>query len=329
MEVESTVREDSTGRIIRTDRSLDITVLMGGPSAEREVSLLSGKAIAAALERLGHHVRRADITSTNVSALDADDIDLVFIALHGDFGESGQVQELCENRGVPYTGSDPRASEMAMDKAAAKQIFKHASLTTPEWAIIEEFHDPAKVAVWLEEFPPPVVIKPVDGGSSIDITIARDETGRDKAIDALLDKYSRAMIEQFVSGREMTVSILGGMALPVLEIIPDEEFYNYHAKYDDCGTRYVFDHGLDDSTVRTLQASALRAHEALNCRDMSRVDFILDDAGIAQILEINTIPGFTSHSLLPMAAKKTGISFERLVDAIAAMAMKRQVAISH
>lgn len=305
-------------------RSLDVTVLMGGPSDEREVSLASGAAIADGLERIGHRVTRADICRSDSSALDRAGIDVVFIAMHGDFGESGEVQALCEARGLRYTGSAPQASEQAIDKAASKQIFKRAGLKTPDWMIIEEFHPPESVRQWLAEIPPPVVIKPVDGGSSVDIVIARDEARRDRAIDEMLDKYGRVMMERLVAGREITVGILGEEPLPVLEVVLAREFYDLTAKYcDDAGTQYIFDHGLSDETVAAFQADAMTAHRSLGCRDMSRVDFILDAAGDKQVLEINTIPGFTSHSLLPMAAARAGIGFDELVGRIVEMAMQR------
>jgi D-alanine-D-alanine ligase len=303
---------------------LDITVLMGGPSSERDISLLSGAAVADALERRGHKVCRADINPTDTSALERPEIDVVFIALHGEFGESGEVQELCENAGLRYTGSGPRASELAMDKAATKQAVKRLGLPTPDWMIIEEFHAPAQVAKWLPELDVPVVLKPVDGGSSVDVVIARTHAQRDEALEDLLDKYGRIMLERYVKGRELTVGILGDQALPVLEILPDGEFYDYRAKYsDDAGTTYTFDHALDAAAVATLQANALATHRCLGCRDMSRVDFMLDENGVGWMLEINTIPGFTSHSLLPKAAARIGIDFDELCDRIAKMAMAR------
>lgn len=308
----------------RTTDLLDVTVLMGGPSAEREVSLMSGEAVAAALTRGGHRVRRADISPRDVSALDRKDIDVVFIALHGEFGESGEVQELCELRSLPYTGAGPRASRIGLDKAASKQLFKQAGLATPDWMIIEEFHTPQTYRPWLEEFSLPVVVKPVTGGSSVDVTIARDEETRDTALDELLDRYGRTLVEKYVPGRELTVGILGTQALPVLEVIPAGEFYDLHAKYDDdAGTQYVFDHGLGDRLTRHLQRDALTAHEAVGCRDLSRVDFVLAEDGTPQVLEINTIPGFTSHSLLPMAAARVGIDFDELVDRLVRMAADR------
>ncbi len=325
MEVESAPREDRVAPDGTSQRLLDVTVLMGGPSSEREVSLMSGTAIADGLARVGHRVRRADISPRDTTALDAADIDVVFIALHGEFGESGEVQSLCEHRNLRYTGSGPVPSKLGLDKAAAKQIFKRAAgLDTPDWMILEEFHPPALRKKWLAEIPPPVVLKPVTGGSSVDVTIARDEHTRDEALEDLMDKYGRAMLERFVPGRELTVGILGDRALPVLEIRPRQAFYDYRAKYaDDAGTQYVFDHGLEEDVIRRTQAAALEAHRVLGCRDLSRVDFILDAQNRPQIIEINTIPGFTSHSLLPMAAGRAGIPFDRLVDMLVQMAADR------
>jgi len=324
METQVAAKEGKTVQARACTRPLDITVLMGGPSSEREVSLVSGAAISDALERRGHRVTRCDISPSDASALDRKGIDVVFIALHGAFGESGAVQELCEARGLRYTGSGQRSSELAMDKAASKQFLRQAGLSTPDWVIVEEFHKPQQYRKWLAGLSLPVVLKPVDGGSSVDIVIAGSEADRDQAMDYLLDKYGRTMVERFVKGREFTVGVLGEQALPVLEIIPAREFYDYTAKYsDDAGTRYVFDHGLREDQVRAFQEAALTAHHCLGCRDMSRADFILGESGPPQILEINTIPGFTGHSLLPMAAAKVGIGFDELVDRIVATAMQR------
>ncbi|MFB3893585.1 MAG: D-alanine--D-alanine ligase [Phycisphaerae bacterium] len=302
---------------------LDITVLMGGPSAEREVSLVSGAAIADALAGLGHRITRADISPADTSALDRKGIDVVFIALHGSFGESGEVQTLCERRGLRYTGSPPRASELAIDKAASKEAFRRAGIITPEWAVIDSSHTDQQNEALRRSIPLPVVVKPVDGGSSVDVTIARRASGRDRAAADVLVRYGRAMVERFIQGREFTVGILGDDVLPVLEIIPKRKFYDYRAKYTDCGTRYVFDHGLPEGAARAMQEAALAAHRCLGCRDMSRVDFMLDAAMTPYLLEVNTIPGFTGHSLLPMAARQVGISFPQLVGRIVDMAMKR------
>jgi D-alanine-D-alanine ligase len=324
MEMKVAAKDGKKPLRTRAVRTLDLTVLMGGPSSEREVSLVSGAAVADALERCGHKVTRCDISPQDTSALDRRGIDAVFIALHGAFGESGEVQSLCESRGLKYTGCGPNASELAMDKSASKRQFLRAGLCTPPWEIIDERNEPAAVRAKLDNIPLPAVLKPIDGGSSVDITIAKDAATRDAAAKALLAKYGRLMCEKFVKGIEVTIGILGQHALPVIQVIPAHEFYDYAAKYaDDAGTRYVFEHGLSDSTVARLQQAALLAHQCLGCRDMSRVDFILDDAGSAHVLEVNTIPGFTSHSLLPKAAAKAGITFEQLVDRIVGMAMQR------
>jgi len=314
----------AAGAAYATCRPLDVTVLMGGPSAEREVSLLSGRAVADALARAGHAVTGADISPADASALDRRGADVVFIALHGDFGESGAVQALCEERGLRYTGSGPRASALALDKVAAKQVFRGAGLGTPDWVLVEEFGDLAETRAEVERLSLPAVVKPVDSGSSIDVTIARTAARRDEAMEELLDRYGRVLVERFVAGREMTVGVLGEEALPVMEILPAREFYDYAAKYaDGSGTRYVFDHRLDEETCRRLRQAGLAAHRSLGCRDLSRVDFILDGEGVPQVLEVNTIPGFTSHSLVPMAAARAGVCFEELVDRLVQMAMDR------
>ena len=304
--------------------ALDVAVLLGGPSAEREVSFKSGRAIASALRRLGHRVKEADISPADTSALDERPIDAVFIALHGEFGESGDVQDLCEQRGLAYTGSGPAASRLAMDKAAAKQLFRGAGLATPDWAVLEDEQSLAERAGLLAGVGVPAVIKPITGGSSVDVVIARGEAERDLALEDLLDKYGRILVERFIAGRELTVGILGGSTLPVLEIIPAGESYDWHAKYDDdAGTRYQFDHGLPAEAVAANEDSARRAFACLGCRDMGRADYILDSAGRAWLLEMNTIPGFTDHSLLPKAAARAGISFDRLVGRILELAVAR------
>jgi D-alanine-D-alanine ligase len=311
-------------RLKKPKLRLDITVLMGGPSSERDVSLMSGSAIAEALVRLGHRVRGADISPEDTTTLDRGGVDVVFIALHGEFGENGQVQRLCEERHLRYTGSPPKTSEMAMDKSVAKEIFAGAGLTVARGLVVTTADNFSEVTKALDRLGLPVVLKPVSSGSSVDITFARTAAVRDAAVTNLLNKYGRAMAEELIQGREMTVAILGARALPVLEVIPAREFYDYTAKYTDgVGTRYVFDHGLPDQVVQSLQSAALTAHHVLGCRDMSRVDFILPPNGVPVVLEINTIPGFTNHSLLPMAAARAGLNFAQLVDRIVMMTMQR------
>lgn len=304
---------------------LDITVLMGGPGVEREVSIMSGQAVAEALKRCGHRVTTADISPDDTSALDREGIDVVFIALHGTFGEDGKVQCLCEQRGLVYVGSGPEASELAMDKDASKRLFCRVGLATPEWVIIDRSAGDAQRDELLTEAPLPCVIKPVDGGSSVDVVIARDEATRSDAVEKLLAADGRVMVEAFIPGREMTVGVLSDKPLPVIEIrpAPAREFYDYIAKYDDDATQYIFDTHLPPAIEQHLRAAALTAHKALGCRDFSRADFIIDDSGTAWLLEVNTIPGFTSHSLLPKAAVAAGISFEQLCERIVRLALER------
>jgi D-alanine-D-alanine ligase len=306
----------------------DITVLMGGPSFEREVSLMSGENVSTALEAAGHRVTRSDISPTDTSALTRDGIDVVFIALHGQFGESGDVQQLCEDRELKYIGSSPRASRLGMDKVACKQLFRRSGLTTPDWVIIENFQHPDEAKKLVEKIPLPVVVKPIDGGSSVDTIISRDESTRSAAVENLLDTYDRCMIEKFVNGRELTVGILGNEPLPILEIVTPHTFYDYSAKYEDgAGTEFIFPDDLDAETTQQIYSDAITAHEAIKARDISRVDFILDTEGVLQVLEINTIPGLTTHSLVPLAASKAGIEMPSLVDRIVKMAMTRDATI--
>lgn len=322
MPIKPLVKERATGRSerpgVHTD-VLDITVLMGGPGSERAVSIMSGQAVADALERCGHRVTTADISPADTSALDREGIDVVFIALHGSFGEDGQVQRLCRQRGLVYVGSGPESSALAMDKDASKRLFSRAGLDTPEWVVIERSDSSAQGG----ELPLPCVIKPVNGGSSVDVTIARDEATRNAAVENLLTADGRVMVEAFIPGKEMTVSVLDDKALPVIEIRPAREFYDYVAKYEDDATQYIFDTHLPPAIEQQLQASALTAHKALGCNDFSRADFILAADGTPWLMEVNTIPGFTSHSLLPKAAAASGISFEQLCERIVRLALER------
>jgi D-alanine-D-alanine ligase len=306
-----------------SSQPMRVLVLRGGPSSERDISLITGAAIAAGLARAGHTVIESDIMPDDTSALDRDDFDVVFIAMHGAFGESGEVQALCEERGLKYTGSGPLASRMAMDKVQSKNCFVQAKLATPKWFLAEGGADACDAIATLG---PWVVVKPVDGGSSVDVTITEDASLASKAIDEVVERYGSALIEEFIPGRELTVGVLGDDALDVLEIVPAGEFYDKFAKYDDdAPTQYLFDHDLSESVCEAARTMALRAHESLGCRDMSRSDFILDPAGQLQLLEINTIPGFTPHSLLPMSAMHRGIGFDVLVDRLVQMAANRSL----
>jgi D-alanine-D-alanine ligase len=298
---------------------LDITVLAGGPSAERDVSLESGSAIEGALQRLGHRVARADIDADHLEALERP-ADVVFIALHGTFGEDGQLQAILDARGLRYVGSDAAASALAMNKADSKARFTKEGLPTPKY----EVATPANIVDLGNCWPVPAVIKPVDQGSSVDTFIVRDRAALKAGLDRVVSNHGAALLEPYVQGREFTVGILGTQALPLCEIRTPREFYDYDAKYIEDSTEYVFDFELDPALGTHLQEMSVRAHNALGCREFSRVDWIVE-AGTQSpnLLEINTIPGFTSHSLLPKAAARVDISFDELCQRIVALSMQR------
>ena len=297
----------------------DITVLLGGPSEEREVSLNSGRAVASALRRCGHRVTTGDISPDDLSVLGRS-ADLIFIALHGAFGEDGQLQAVLEERRIPYVGSNAAASHLAIDKAASKRRFTDCVIPTPAYKVVHAAQINQAVNCWKL----PTVIKPVDQGSSVDTMIARDAFGFQSALERVVRKYGRCLIEEYIKGPELTVGILGEDALPVCEIRTPREFYDYKAKYIENTTEYLFDLDLPEALLNEVQRLSLEAHRALGCTDFSRVDWMVDEAsGRPYVLEVNTIPGFTDHSLLPKAAERVGISFDQLCQRIIEMAMAR------
>ena len=328
---------------------LTVVVLAGGPSAEREVSLASGQVVARALANQGHAARTADIGPDDWSVLD-DDFDVVFPALHGTFGEDGQLQRALEQRGIVYAGSDSASSALAMDKYAAKQQFFKAGLMTPEAVLIKAdgvlAAQPAiqnvgqaaskttsqtarsvarQVEQAIRQVGLPCVVKPNSQGSSIGVVLADDAATARQAVAETIARYGDCLIEQLIVGRELTVGILGSRALPVLEVRTERCFYDYQAKYADDRTEYFFDIDLSADQLRGVQADAQRAFGALRCRDFGRVDMILDAAGGDYILEVNTIPGFTDHSLLPKAAGRVGLSMAQMCDQIVRMAQARSI----
>ncbi len=306
-----------------TANSLAVTVLMGGPSSERQISLKSGKAVAAALELLGHDVIRADIAPDNLAALKRQDLDVVFPALHGQFGEDGAVQAIMERRNLRYCGSGPEARQLAMDKMQSKQRFLQAGIPTPQGGLIDH-HTPAKLRTHLlEKLGTPLVVKPIDQGSTLDVVIAADPKQRDQAIDRLLQKYGRCLAERFIPGREFTVAVLADKPLPVVEIVTPTGLFDFDSKYESSATKYLLDIDLPAEIYKQMQWLGLQAHRILGCRDFSRVDMRLDPQNRPAILEVNTIPGLTSRSLLPMAAAKAGIDFPQLCDRLVRIAYQR------
>ena len=300
-------------------QTLDITVLAGGPSDEREVSLASGRAIACALERLGHRVTQADIAPDDLSALNRP-ADLVFIALHGEFGEDGTVQRELERRGIRYTGANSAASALAMDKVKTKARLIENSLPTPRFDVARN----TRISQILERWRLPVVVKPVHTGSSIDTYLIYDPVRFRDAVGDVVQKYGEALIEELVEGPELTVSVVGDTALPVIEIRTARAFYDYQAKYIDEDTEYLFEIDLPDSLLSTIRSQSVQASHSLDCRDFCRVDWMVDRiTHEAYILEVNSIPGFTSHSLLPKAAARAGMSFDDVCQRIVELAFSR------
>ncbi|HNO79321.1 MAG TPA: D-alanine--D-alanine ligase [Phycisphaerae bacterium] len=298
---------------------LDITLLSGGPSSEREVSLASGRSIGAALSRLGHRVSICDISPDRMSALDRA-ADLVFIALHGEFGEDGKLQAELERRGLRFTGSGSTASALVMDKVRTKGALIGAGLPTPRFDIARK----ATLSEVIRRWRLPVVVKPVSSGSSIDVFLVHEGDRFEDALRSVVRKYDTALIEELVDGPELTVGILGSEALPPIQIRTKRAFYDYEAKYIDDATEYNLDIDLPADLLSRIQAMSLKAATALGCRDFCRVDWMVDKiTHEPYILELNTIPGFTSHSLLPKAAAHSGMAFDDLCQAIVEFAMKR------
>lgn len=295
---------------------LRITVLAGGPSTEREISLQSGAAVHAALQRVGHEVILRDIGPGDLSALD-EPTDFVFIALHGEFGEDGTVQAALERRGLPYSGCGSASSRLAMDKVAAKRRFVEAGLPTPRFKVFDT-GNVSEVAA----FGVPAVVKPVGSGSSVDTSIVRSYDELRAHVEVLVTHYGTALVEQYIGGPELTVGVVGEQALPVCEIRTCREFYDYQAKYIDDDTEYVFEPAVPQSLLPRVQELGLAAHRALGCEVFSRLDLMVGGtSNEPYLLEINTIPGFTSHSLLPKAAARVGISFEQLCQKIVVMSL--------
>lgn len=292
---------------------MKVTVLYGGPSSEREVSLKSGKAVADGLKAMGHDVLLADIMPNDLSALNAA-CDVVFPVLHGQWGESGELQAILELRALPFVGSGSQASRLGMEKTAAKECWRAMRLATPDWYIATTA---SQASLAVAKIGLPCVVKAVDGGSSIDVFLCDMLTVALESADKLIAKHGRCMVEQMIRGKELTVGIIDQQALPPIWISATGKFYDFQAKYNADTTRYNFQLGLGDGKVRQIQQLAFRAHQALGCRHLSRVDVMLDANDNPYLLEINTLPGFTDHSLLPKAARYVGLEFGPLVDKLA------------
>ena len=331
---------------------MKVAVLFGGTSAERDVSIASGAQVVRALREAGHEVIAVDtargvltpaqeqelltagvapvppelahldmLRSGDPTALtgvpEFRDTDVVFLALHGGTGEDGTIQALLDLVGVPYTGSGHLGSALAMDKDVSKRLMRDAGVPTPDWVMA-----PADASLVGERLGWPVVVKPNRQGSTVGLTVVKRPQDLDAAVE-LASRYDpEVMIEQFIPGRELTVGILGDEALPVGEIIPKHEIFDYECKYQDGMAEEIFPADLGEDEARAIQLLALKTHRALKLTGYSRVDFRMDADGTFWCLEANTLPGMTATSLLPKAARAAGISFPELCERICELAIE-------
>lgn len=286
-----------------------VAVLLGGKSAEREVSLKSGAMVLEALKSKGVDAHAFDPSERDFVQLTKESFDRVFIALHGRFGEDGTAQGILEWLEIPYTGSGVLASALAMDKLRTKMLWQAGGLPTPPYEMLgagSHWHDVAgRLGL-------PIMVKPANEGSSIGMSKVRSADALDEAYALAVNYDPMVMAEKFVEGIELTGAILGGKALPLIKLDTPRDFYDYQAKYVSDDTIYTVPCGLPPEKERELQQLCLRAFDALGCRGWGRVDLMLDKAGRPYLLEVNTSPGMTDHSLVPMAAKAVGMSYEDL-----------------
>jgi len=308
--------------LVATEK-LKVLVLAGGPDRERAVSLVGGGQVADALREAGHDVTQRDIMPDDLSALDdfvAQGGDIIFPVLHGRWGEGGGLQKELNQRDLCYVGCGPAAAGLCMNKHLTKLTVAEHGIQTPESELLLPGNDRTLKA--------PVVIKALEEGSTLGLEICKTEAEAEAARTALLNDYPRLLAERYVPGKELTVGVIAGdegpgagpTALPVIQIVPAGECYDYDAKYERDDTRYLFEIDLPDETLQQVRAWSLAAYQVLGVRHLCRVDFMVDAEGRPWFIEVNTMPGFTTHSLLPMAAAKAGLILAQLVDRLVRLA---------
>jgi len=290
-----------------------VAVLMGGDTAEREISLESGSAVLAALQRQGVQAEPLDLDERVLGKLVAGAFDRVFIALHGRGGEDGQIQGALETLRIPYTGSGVLASALAMDKRMTKRVWLSLGLPTPPFVELIPDFDPEDV---VERLGLPVMVKPAREGSSVGASKVTAQEQLRVSWQEAARTDDCVIAERWISGKEYTVAILGDQALPIIRLETRRTFYDYKAKYLDDETQYICPCGLPEVRERQIRQMALKAFQSLGCQGWGRVDLMMDEHGQPWLLEVNTVPGMTSHSLVPMAAKAAGIEFDDLVLSI-------------
>lgn len=293
-----------------------VTVLRGGPSNEREISLIGGAAVAKGLRDAGHEVFESDVSPENLAGLDRP-CDVVFPVLHGEFGEDGELQSILESRGLKYVGSDARSSRVAIDKLETKRRWIAAGIPTPRFHVAQ--HDDAT----LGDVGAPCVVKSLRSGSSVGVHVCLKRDEAEQRVGEIVGGEDTALVEQFIRGTEITVGVLFDRPLPPIRIVYEGGFFDFSQKYGTNGAKHSFETGLSEALIAEIQATVLKAHQTIGCRDLSRTDVMIDDAGKFYLLEINTLPGFTPRSLLPEAAGKAGLDFVTLVDRLVKTAAAR------
>jgi D-alanine-D-alanine ligase len=301
-------------------KSPRVGVFCGGKSSERKISKLSGGAVYRALKASGFQTCFVDPAVPSAMERKIEKIDVAFLALHGHGGEDGTIQRYLEKKKVPYVGSDARGSRNAFDKLLAKRLFIRSGIPTPQYHLV-------KISNWrkkLKAFKAPYFVKPPREGSSIGIFQVMDFKASSEAIQEALLEYGELIVEKKIEGREFTVGVLGSKPLPPIELLPKNLFYDYHAKYTKGMTDYQVPAKISRSLWIKLQRLALKVHKILGLRDLSRIDIMVDKQGRPFVLEANSIPGFTEFSLLPKAAKVSGLSFEDLCSLLVGWAYQRR-----
>jgi D-alanine-D-alanine ligase len=287
-----------------------VAVVMGGTAAERDVSLRSGAAVYNALKQQGVNAIAVDVTGSLIDALQDINVDRVFNIIHGRGGEDGVLQAVLDVLGIPYTGSGVLASALAMDKLRTKLCWQGYGLVTPKWFLLKTEAD---VDACIEKLGFPVIVKPAQEGSSIGMSKASNRDELAKALRIAADYQCDVYAEAWVTGKEYTVGVLNGVALPVIRLETPNAFYDYEAKYQATTTQYHCPCGLEAEQEQRLQQLAITACDVIGVKGWARLDVFIDDSGQTQLIEVNTVPGMTDHSLVPMAAKQAGINFETLV----------------
>jgi len=301
---------------------LKVTIILGGTSSEKDVSINTGLSVA---EALGNKFNVNIINlGDDLSSLPEKlfDTDIVFNALHGGIGENGVLQSFFDLHNVKYTGSGAKASKLAMDKHLTKVLAKSETIPTPNWIYVRG--DNEKLHLFNDKSPKfdlPYVVKPSEEGSTMGLSIVKNKNDLRLAIQFASEFSNKIMVEEFISGRELTVGILGNKPLPIVEIIPKHDFYDYECKYSEGMSTYVVPAQLPNSLARKIQKDALKIYHALDCKNYARVDFRLNENNEHFLLEVNTLPGLTSTSLLPKAAKVAGLSFPSLIEIIINLAL--------